>query len=125
MNTAEYLVKKLEELGINDFFGLPGDYNFEILYAIEENQNVNWHGCTNELNAGYAADGYAREKGYGALVTTYGVGELSAINAIIIASNVWLLFERRSDKKKRTFKPKKKNSKFKELDEHVFIGIND
>lgn len=82
MNTAEYLVKKLEELGINDFFGLPGDYNFNILYAIENNPNTNWIGCTNELNAGYAADGYARERGFGALVTTYGVGELSAINAI-------------------------------------------
>ena len=35
MNTAEYLIKKLEELGINDFFGLPGDYNFNILYAVE------------------------------------------------------------------------------------------
>ena len=34
MNTAEYLVRKLEELGINDFFGVPGDYNFNILYAI-------------------------------------------------------------------------------------------
>ena len=32
MNTAEYLVKKLEELGVNDFFGLPGDYNFNIEY---------------------------------------------------------------------------------------------
>ena len=31
---------------------------------------------------GYAADGYARVKGMGALVTTFGVGELSAINAI-------------------------------------------
>ena len=82
MNTAEYLVKRLEELGINDFFGVPGDYNFNILYAIENNPNVKWVGCTNELNAGYAADGYAREKGFGALVTTYGVGELSAINAI-------------------------------------------
>ena len=82
MNTAEYLIKKLEELGINDFFGLPGDYNFEVLYAIENNPNTNWIGCTNELNAGYAADGYARERGFGALVTTYGVGELSAINAI-------------------------------------------
>ena len=82
MNTAEYLVKRLEELGINDFFGLPGDYNFNILYAIENNPNTNWVGCINELNAGYAADGYAREKGFGALVTTYGVGELSAINAI-------------------------------------------
>ena len=82
MNTAEYLVKKLEELGVNDFFGLPGDYNFNILYAIKSNPNTNWIGCTNELNAGYAADGYARQRGYGALVTTYGVGELSAINAI-------------------------------------------
>ena len=82
MNTAEYLVKKLEELGVNDFFGLPGDYNFNILYAIENNPNTNWIGCTNELNAGYAADGYARQRGYGAIVTTYGVGELSAMNAV-------------------------------------------
>lgn len=82
MNTAEYLVKRLEELGVNDFFGLPGDYNFNILYAIENNPNTNWIGCTNELNAGYAADGYARQRGYGAIVTTYGVGELSAMNAI-------------------------------------------
>jgi pyruvate decarboxylase len=45
-------------------------------------------GCCNELNAGYAADGYARSQrhrskaGLGALITTYGVGELSAANAI-------------------------------------------
>lgn len=82
MNTSEYLIKKLEELGVNDFFGLPGDYNFNILYSIENNPNTNWIGCLNELNAGYAADGYARLRGYGALITTYGVGELSAINAI-------------------------------------------
>ena len=82
MNTAEYLIKNLEELGISDFFGLPGDYNFNLIYAIQENPDTEWIGCTNELNAGYAADGYAREKGYGAIVTTYGVGELSAINAI-------------------------------------------
>lgn len=31
---------------------------------------------------GYAADGYARVKGIGALITTFGVGELSAMNAI-------------------------------------------
>lgn len=32
--------------------------------------------------SGYAADGYARIKGIGAVVTAFGVGELSAINAI-------------------------------------------
>lgn len=31
---------------------------------------------------GYAADGYARVKGVSAIVTTFGVGELSAVNAI-------------------------------------------
>lgn len=40
-----------------------------------------WVGNANELNAGYAADGYSRIRGIGALVTTFGVGELSAINA--------------------------------------------
>ena len=90
MNTAEYLVKCLEELGVNDFFGLPGDYNFNLLYAVENNPNTRWIGCTNELNAGYAADGYARMRGYGVIITTYGVGELSAINAIAgcMAENV-------------------------------------
>lgn len=82
ITVADYLIQELSKLGIEDFFGLPGDYNFNILYAIGDNPNTNWVGCTNELNAGYAADGYARVKGYGALVTTYGVGELSAINAI-------------------------------------------
>lgn len=82
ISVADYLIQELNKLGINDFFGLPGDYNFNILYAIGDNPKTNWVGCTNELNAGYAADGYARINGYGALVTTFGVGELSAMNAI-------------------------------------------
>lgn len=82
ITVIDYLINQLEKLGITDIFGLPGDFNFNIIEAIEKNKSTNWIGCTNELNAGYAADGYARVKGYGALVTTYGVGELSAINAI-------------------------------------------
>jgi len=39
-------------------------------------------GNVNELNAGYAADGYARVKGISAIITTFGVGELSAANAL-------------------------------------------
>ena len=82
IKVIDYLIKQLESIGITDIFGLPGDFNFNIIEAIERNKNTNWIGCTNELNAGYAADGYARVKGYGALVTTFGVGELSAMNAI-------------------------------------------
>ena len=82
MKVADYLVQRLVGLGIKDVFGLPGDFNFNILYAVEKNENVNWINCTNELNAGYAADGYARLNGFGAVITTYGVGELSAINGV-------------------------------------------
>ena len=82
ITVSDYLIQELSKLGIKDFFGLPGDYNFNILTSVENNENTNWIGCTNELNAGYAADGYARINGYGALITTYGVGELSAINAV-------------------------------------------
>ena len=39
-------------------------------------------GCCNELNGGYAADGYARATGFSAFVVTYMVGGLSAINAV-------------------------------------------
>lgn len=45
-------------------------------------ENLKWIGNCNELNAAYAADGYARIKGITALITTFGVGELSAINGI-------------------------------------------
>ncbi|KAK7412430.1 hypothetical protein VNO78_03890 [Psophocarpus tetragonolobus] len=38
--------------------------------------------CCNELNAGYAAEGYARSRGVAACVVTFTVGGLSIINAI-------------------------------------------
>lgn len=82
ITVSDYLISRLASLGVEEFFGLPGDYNFNIIESVENNPKTNWVGCTNELNAGYAADGYARIKGYGALITTFGVGELSAINAI-------------------------------------------
>lgn len=82
IKVSEYLAKRLSHLGIKNIFGLPGDYNFNLLKAIESDKDLEWTNCTNELNAGYAADGYARINGFGALITTYGVGELSAINAV-------------------------------------------
>lgn len=92
VSVCDYLLKKLELLGIKTIFGLPGDYNFNILDSIIES-NLNLVNCTNELNAAYAADGYARIEGFGAVVTTYGVGELSAINGVAgaFAENVPLI----------------------------------
>lgn len=78
---AEYLFQRLVQLGIGSIHGVPGDFNLTLLDYVEP-AGLNWIGNANELNAGYAADGYARIKGISALITTFGVGELSAINAI-------------------------------------------
>jgi TPP-dependent 2-oxoacid decarboxylase len=79
---ADYLLTRLVEAGVRHVFGVPGDYNLRLLDVIEADPDLEWVGCANELNAAYAADGYARMHGLAAVVTTYGVGELSAINGI-------------------------------------------
>lgn len=53
-----------------------------MLDIIEDDAELTWGNNANELNASYAADGYARIRGAGAVVTTFGVGELSAVNGI-------------------------------------------
>jgi alpha-keto-acid decarboxylase len=79
---GDYLLDRLAELGVSEIFGVPGDYNLAFLDHIVAHPTIRWVGCANELNAGYAADGYGRLRGMAAVVTTFGVGELSAANAI-------------------------------------------
>lgn len=79
---ADYLLDRLAGCGIGHLFGVPGDYNLQFLDHVIDHPTLHWVGCANELNAAYAADGYARMSGAGALLTTFGVGELSAINGI-------------------------------------------
>lgn len=83
ITVASYIVNRLSALGIDKVFGVPGDYPFPILDAIEANTSIDWVGCSNELNASFAADGYARSKGAAILSVTYGVGELSAVNGLM------------------------------------------
>jgi alpha-keto-acid decarboxylase len=79
---GDYLLDRLAELGVTEVFGVAGDYNLEFLDHIVAHSQLRWVGNANELNAGYAADGYGRLRGMSAVVTTFGVGELSAANAI-------------------------------------------
>lgn len=71
---------------LRSIFGIPGDFNLallEHLYSDALANEVEFIGICNELNAAYAADGYSKViKGLSVLITTYGVGELSAINGI-------------------------------------------
>ncbi|KAF8073823.1 thiamine diphosphate-binding protein [Lyophyllum atratum] len=84
ITVGDYLLKRLEQLGVTCMFGVPGDFNLGFLDLVEDHPTIKWVGDCNELNAAYAADGYSRVKEHsiGAVATTFGVGELSAINGI-------------------------------------------
>lgn len=82
LTVGEYLLARLQEAGIGHLFGVPGDYNLQFLDKVINSPDMGWVGCANELNAAYAADGYARCRGAAALLTTFGVGELSALNGV-------------------------------------------
>ena len=83
VSVADYIVERLAAEGIDHCFGVAGDYVFPICDAVDSSAKVKWIGCSNELNASYAADGYARVRGAAMLATTYGVGELSALNGVM------------------------------------------
>jgi indolepyruvate decarboxylase len=82
-NVADYIIQRLAVEGIAHCFGVAGDYAFPLCDAVDRSPDVKWIGCSNELNASYAADGYARIRGAAMLLTTYAVGELSALNGVM------------------------------------------
>lgn len=79
---GDFIIDRLKAIGISEIIGVPGDFNLSFLEQIEAAEGIRFVGACNELNAAYAADGYARQKDVGCLLTTYGVGELSALNGI-------------------------------------------
>ncbi|KAF4379071.1 hypothetical protein F8388_022158 [Cannabis sativa] len=79
---GRHLARRLVQIGVTDVFTVPGDFNLTLLDHLIAEPGLNNVGCCNELNAGYAADGYARCRGVGACVVTFTVGGLSVLNAI-------------------------------------------
>ncbi|ODV84421.1 hypothetical protein CANARDRAFT_8772 [[Candida] arabinofermentans NRRL YB-2248] len=82
ISLGQYLFERLKQVGVKTLFGVPGDYNLSLLDHIYEVEGMRWAGNANELNASYSTDGYSRINGFGAMVTTFGVGELSAVNGV-------------------------------------------
>jgi indolepyruvate decarboxylase len=86
MTVGQYVVARLKLLGVRQTFGVPGDFIYDICDAIEDDPDIQGIWCANELNAGYAAEGYARtSNGIGVAVLTMGA-ELSALQSMANAN---------------------------------------
>ena len=79
-NIGYYIAKILIENGIDTFFGVPSDLNMPFLDAVSP--YLKFVACRNELNASYAAEGYARTKRFSVLVVGGMVGSFSAMNGL-------------------------------------------
>ena len=79
---GDYLLDRLAELGRYRDIRRARRLQAGVPRPRRRAPRIRWVGGANELNAGYAADGYGRLRGMAALVTTFGVGELSAANAV-------------------------------------------
>lgn len=105
ISLGSHIAARLVEIGVTEYFCVPGDFNMTLLDQLNADKELKMVNCCNELEAGYAADGYARAKGayivvrmtagsrlynttladfagVGCLVVTFTVGGLSAINAV-------------------------------------------
>ena len=83
LSLGGYLVDRLLRAGCSTVFAVPGDFTLALLDELLRSQRMAVVGTCNELNAGYAADGYSRATGaLGCAVATYMVGGLSLLNAV-------------------------------------------
>ena len=78
---AAYLFEVLHEQGIQHAFGIPGDFALA-LYDVLQESKIEPIVMTHEPSVGFAADAYARIRGLGLAVVTYGVGGLNMVNAV-------------------------------------------
>src|ERR1700756_775157 len=76
---GDYLIKRLEAMGVGHIFGIPGDYVLGFYDALERS-NLRVINTCDEQGAGFAADAYARVRGLGAVCITYCVGGLKVAN---------------------------------------------
>jgi len=81
VSIGQYLIRRLQDYGVRDVFGIPGDYVLGFYTQLEQSP-IRVIGCTREDCAGFAADAYARINGIGAVCVTYCVGGLSLCNSV-------------------------------------------
>ncbi len=84
MILTEYLFHRLRERGVTHTFGIPGDFVLPV-YAVQDEVGMSTVVCAHEPGVGFAADAYARIRGLGVGLVTYGAGALNLLNSVACA----------------------------------------
>ena len=81
MKVGDYLFRRLKTEGVDHVFGIPGDFALPLFSSLEE-ADLQIVVNTHEPATGFAADAYARLRGLGVAVVTFGAGALNMVNSI-------------------------------------------
>ena len=83
MQLVDLLLKELEAVGVNQLFGIPGDFVLPLFEQLEQRQQMPITYLSHEPSAAFAADAAARVLNKPAtVILTYGAGALNAVNAV-------------------------------------------
>jgi indolepyruvate decarboxylase len=86
MILAEVLLHALKDHGVQEIFGIPGDFVLDFFKVIEETEILPLYTLSHEPAVGFAADGAARCRcGPSVAAVTYGAGALNMVNAVACA----------------------------------------
>lgn len=87
MTGAQALIRALEDLGVQDVFGLPGGAILPVFHAINDDTKFQFTLVRHEQAAGHAAEGYAVATGrVGVCIVTSGPGATNMITPIADAN---------------------------------------
>ena len=87
MTGAQALIRALEDLGVQDVFGLPGGAILPVFHAINDDTKFRFTLVRHEQAAGHAAEGYAVATGrVGVCIVTSGQGATNMITPIADAN---------------------------------------
>ena len=77
---SDYLIERIQAASANHVFGVPGDFIISWMSQVEKS-SLRLITTSDEQGAGFAADSYARLRGFGVVAVTYGVGGLKLANS--------------------------------------------
>lgn len=87
MTGAQALIRSLEDLGVEDVFGIPGGAILPVYHEIKDNTKFRFVLMRHEQAAGHAAEGYALATGkVGVCIVTSGPGATNVVTAIADAN---------------------------------------
>jgi indolepyruvate decarboxylase len=81
VTVAGYICRRLKQEGADILFGVPGATCDAVFIAAGE-EGMDVVATASDLEAGYAADGYARFKGISAVAVTYSVGTMALLSVV-------------------------------------------